>query len=69
LFHLNNKITTSKHAKKFPSFLRLSGTDKTDATNYRTNLYGAMNLPEKEKVFYFEEFLRVVIERYRNKEP
>lgn len=29
---------------KFPSFLKLSGNDKTEATLYRGNLYGARNL-------------------------
>lgn len=34
---------------KFPSFLKLSGEDKTEATHYRGNLYGARNLPIAEK--------------------
>lgn len=30
--------------KKFPSFIKLSGEDKTYATLYRANLYGAKNV-------------------------
>lgn len=29
---------------KFPSFLKLSGKDKTEATLYRANLYGAIKI-------------------------
>ena len=34
---------------KFPCFLKLTGADKTEATRYRGNLYGAKNLPVDEK--------------------
>lgn len=35
-------------AKKFPSFMKLSGEDKTYATLYRSNLYGAKNVAKGE---------------------
>ena len=45
---------------KFPSFLKLSGEDKTEATQYRGNLYGARNVPIEEKNEFLEEFLNLV---------
>jgi hypothetical protein len=33
----------------FPSFLRLTGRDKREATLYRANLYGAIKLKLEER--------------------
>ena len=40
-----NGLNKRKQVKLFPSFIRLSGEDKTYTTLYRSNLYGAKNLP------------------------
>ena len=42
---IKNEISMSKaRDRRFPSFLRLSGKDKTQATLYRVNLYGACKI-------------------------
>ena len=53
---------------KFPSFLKLSGEDKSEATRYRGNLYGARKLLENEKGEYLFEFLSLVKEKYLDTE-
>ena len=49
---------------KFPSFLRLSGKDKTDATLYRSNLYGAIKIDANDKKIGFVNFMMLVREKY-----
>ena len=53
---------------KFPSFLKLSNEDKSEATRYRGNLYGARKLPESEKEEYLNEFLALVKQKYLDTE-
>ena len=44
--------------------MKLSGEDKTYATLYRANLYGAKNLPKEELPQRFDEFMELVEEKY-----
>ena len=46
LFQSKKGLSKRKYINRFPSFLKLSGEDKTSATLYRSNLYGSKNLPE-----------------------
>lgn len=61
---MNNNIQLSTKRKKFPSFLKLSGKDKTEATLYRGNLYGAIKLPIEEKSINLKAFIELVQEKY-----
>jgi len=45
---------------KFPSFLKLSGKDKTEATLYRGNLYGAIKIDKKDKEVAYSNFMTLV---------
>lgn len=45
---------------KFPSFLMLSGKDKTEATVYRANLYGAIKIDANDKNKARRDFLALV---------
>ena len=60
LYKIKNGLSQRKHFRKFPSFLKLSGQEKTTATLYRSNLYGALKISIKEKVKYFEHFMKLV---------
>ena len=44
-----NGLAKRNQGKLFPSFIKLSGEDKSFATLYRANLYGAKNLLKSEK--------------------
>lgn len=44
IYKYNNGLEASIQQVKFPSFLKLTGKDKSEATLYRGNLYGAINL-------------------------
>jgi hypothetical protein len=46
--------------KKFPSFIKLSGEDKTYATLYRANLYGAKNIQKNELTEKYNDFMDLV---------
>ena len=63
-----NGLNKRKQAKLFPSFIKLSGEDKTYSTLYRSNLYGAKNLPSNEKEQRFKEFINLVMEKYGKNE-
>ena len=47
-----------------PSFLRLSGYDKSKATSYRINLYGAKKLQSDEREEKLKQFLQRVSQHY-----
>lgn len=51
-----------------PSFLMLNGQDKEEATRYRINLYGAINMPDEDRVYRYMEFIKFVCERHEIKE-
>ena len=59
-----NGISIRNLPKKFPSFLRLSGEDKTQATLYRANLYGACKITQAEKKLAYSYFMELVKEKY-----
>jgi hypothetical protein len=44
IYKYNNGLEASVKQNKFPSFLKLTGKDKSEATLYRGNLYGAIKL-------------------------
>lgn len=46
IYRFNNGLEASIKQKKFPSFLKLTGKDKSEATLYRGNLYGSIKLSE-----------------------
>ena len=48
---------------RFPSFLSLSGEDKTDANKYRANLYGSINMPLSERAYRLMDFMSFVLEK------
>lgn len=48
LFQTKKGLSKKNNSKKFPSFIKLSGEDKTYATLYRANLYGAKNMQKAE---------------------
>ena len=46
---VNNEFEAFLKKSKFPSFLKLSGKDKSEATLYRGNLYAAIKIDKKDK--------------------
>jgi len=60
IYKYNNGLEASIKQMKFPSFLRLSGKDKTDATLYRANLYGAIKIDANDKKIAFVNFMLLV---------
>jgi hypothetical protein len=44
IYRVNNGLEKRQRQRKFPNFLKLTDTDKTEATLYRINLYGAIKL-------------------------
>lgn len=64
IYRYNNGLQASIKQMKFPSFLKLSGKDKTEATLYRANLYGAIKIDENDKKIAFVNFMMLVREKY-----
>ena len=48
---------------RLPSFLKLNGQDKEDATKYRMNLYGAIRMPDEDRVYRYMDFMNFVYEK------
>lgn len=60
LFRINNSLEKRMVQSKFPSFLLLTGKDKTEATLYRANLYGSIKLKSVERESALKDFLQLV---------
>ena len=57
-------IEKRKYVSRFPSFIKLSGSDKSFATLYRANLYGAIKIEDREKKEMLEEFMDLALGKY-----
>lgn len=64
IYRYNSGLEANIKQMKFPSFLRLTGKDKTDATLYRANLYGAIKIDANDKKIAFDNFIKLVREKY-----
>lgn len=64
IYRYNNNLEHTVKQGKFPSFLKLSGKDKTEATLYRGNLYGSLKIDQNDKQLAYSNFMTLVREKY-----
>ncbi len=64
IYRFNNGLQASIKQMKFPSFLKLSGKDKSEATLYRANLYGSIKIDQNDKKIAYVNFMMLVREKY-----
>ena len=57
-----------KRQKILPSFMKLSGVDKSQATFYRNNLYSARTLNRNERKDKLDLFYELVSNKYNGEE-